>query len=1236
MQHRGQPLTRRQLDIWLAQQTGHSDTQWQLGLFVRIAGPVNRHVFLDAIRQGLREAEPIRSAFVESGGGVVQQPVDYSDLDMEFYDLTRSAQPTQRAREIATSIQHTPMPLSGHLLSFALFQTGAEEFYWFACCHHIVIDGVSMGLVGRRIAAVYSAMMSGKAVAPPFFGSLQDFLAVESDYESSADYVADHEYWAEIASAITETEPRYPQALVTADSHFPSIPTTFDTALTTKVKLLAKDLGVRQSSILTAGCALLVQQLDFAGGQVVFDFPVTRRVDPATKTLPGMMAGVVPLVVQAAPRQSRGDLCRHVDTRIREALRHQRFPVETLLGVDNSSTRRVVLNFVPSRLGLSLGEVPASATYTTFGPVEHYGFFFLGTGAQQSFCTGGAGLPFAGFAGDDLAQRLHRILHEITDDPHGSLSGVSVLSPAERGHLDGLGHRAALLHSSEPRTLTALFSQQVTRTPDAPALVSESMTMTYRELDTAADRLARHLHGRGAAPGQVVAILFPRCADAIVVILAVLKTGAAYLPVDPALPDARIDHMLVDAGPVVAVTVVRMADRLAGRDLPVVTVDDFDVGDRPDSAVPPPKPDDIAYLIYTSGTTGAAKGVAVTHDNVTQLVGPRDAVLPSQAWAQWHSYGFDASVEEIWRTLLHGGRLVIVSDEVAESSERLQLLLATEHVTTLSQTPTATAVLSPHEPTPHALLVAGEPCPADLVDRWAPGRIVVNGYGPTETTICATRSDPLRAGSGTPPIGNPVAGAAVFVLDGWLRPVPVGVVGELYIAGRGVSVGYWRRSDLTASRFVACPFGGPGARMYRTGDLACWDGDGALRYCGRADDQVKIRGHRIELGDVRAALLALDGIDRAAVIVRDDAGVGEPRLVAYVTGTGHGSVDPVAVRQTLGQRLPRSMVPAAIVVCEAMPLTPNGKLDVRALPAPVYGDAARYRPPGTPVEEILAGIFTDVLGCPRVGLDDSFFDLGGDSLSAMRVVAAVNAALGSQVTVRALFDAPTVAQLAPLTAERTLEPTVLQPRTSTVPVPLSFAQSRLWFLDRLDDGSATYNMPVALHVRGPLDVAAFGAALDDVIARHEVLRTVYPEVDGVAVQQVCRPRPGSWRLGPAVVPHTSLGEANAALERMAGHQFRLATDIPIRAQIHRIGADEHLIGIVVHHIAFDGWSMGPMVRDIGTAYAARCVGDAPGWTDLPIQYADYTLWQRHRLGDPDNDTSLITQHTHYWTHTLAG
>ncbi|MGA9677794.1 MAG: amino acid adenylation domain-containing protein, partial [Mycobacterium sp.] len=505
---------------------------------------------------------------------------------------------------------------------------------------------------------------------------------------------------------------------------------------------------------------------------------------------------------------------------------------------------------------------------------------------------------------ETLIERWRRVLVAITADPGRSLSSVDVLDADEHARLDEIGNRAVLTQpATAPVSVPVLFADHVARAPEAVAISFEGRSLTYRDLDEAANRLAHLLAGRGVGPGQCVALLLERSAEAIVAMLAVLKTGAAYLPIDPALPDARIEFMLTDAAPTAVITTAGRRSRLDGCDLLVIDINDPAADSYPRTALPAPAPDDVAYLIYTSGTTGVPKGVAVTHHNLTHLAESLPTHLPAeQVWTQCHSYAFDFSVWEIWAALLGGGRLVVVPESVAGSPDDFHALLISEQVNVLTQTPSAVKVLSPEGLGSAALLLGGEACPAEVVERWAPGRVVINAYGPTEATVYASMSAPLKAGSpgsGPAPIGSPVSTAALFVLDEWLRPVPAGVVGELYVAGRGVGVGYVGRADLTASRFVACRFGAPGARMYRTGDLVCWGADGQLQYLGRADEQVKIRGYRIELGEVQAALAGLDGVEHAVVIAREDR-AGDKRLVGYVTGTA----DPAGVRAALAERLP--------------------------------------------------------------------------------------------------------------------------------------------------------------------------------------------------------------------------------------------------------------------------------------------------------------------------------------------
>ncbi|SID66647.1 Probable peptide synthetase NRP [Mycobacteroides abscessus subsp. abscessus] len=600
----------------------------------------------------------------------------------------------------------------------------------------------------------------------------------------------------------------------------------------------------------------------------------------------------------------------------------------------------------------------------------------------------------------------------MSADPTRTLLSMDLLDDDDHDRLDEWGNRAVLTEpAAEPVSIPVVFAVQVERAPETVALVCRDRSWTYRELDQITNRIAHLLAGNGAGPGEVVGLLVPRSGEAIIGLLAILKTGAAYLPIDPAHPDERIKFMVSDAGPVAVLTTADLGSRFEGLDVSVIEIDDPLIDGQPSSALPTPEPDDLAYMTYTSGTTGVPKAVAVTHHNVTQLVDAVRADLPArpgEVWSQWHSLVFDVSVWEIWGALLHGGRLVVVPESVASSPDDLHELLISEKVSVLCQTPSAAGMLSPERLESTTLIVAGEACPPELVDRWATsGRTMINAYGPTEATIYAAMSGPLTPGSGVAPIGSPVPGAALFVLDKWLRPAPEGVVGELYVAGNGVAPGYAHRSGLTASRFLACPFGGPGSRMYRTGDLVQWGEDGQLQYLGRADEQVKIRGYRIELGEIQAALSRLDGVEQAVVIAREDR-PGDKRLVGYIMGTA----DPVEARNALAERLPAYMVPAAVVVLDALPLTVNGKLDKRALPAPEYRSVGTdYRAPSGPVEKILADIYAQVLGVDRVGVDESFFDLGGDSILSMQVVSRARAA-GVHCRPRDIFVEQTVSGVA--------------------------------------------------------------------------------------------------------------------------------------------------------------------------------------------------------------------------------
>ena len=580
----------------------------------------------------------------------------------------------------------------------------------------------------------------------------------------------------------------------------------------------------------------------------------------------------------------------------------------------------------------------------------------------------------------------------------------------------------------------------------------------------------------------------------------------------------------------------------------------------------------------------------------------------------------------------------------ALSGSGLADTVARHRVTHATLPPALVGTLDPGSlPSLSTLVVAGEAVDREVVRDWAPGRRFVNAYGPTETTVCATMTGGLAANE-DPHIGRPIADMRVYVLDDVLDPAPIGVAGELYVAGPGLARGYVRRLGLTATRFVASPFGEPGERMYRTGDRARWRPDGTLDFLGRADEQVKIRGFRIEPGEVQAVVAGHPAVSQAAVIVREDT-PGDRRLVAYVVPDessaaglaaqdgGAASRDALAalVRAHAADLLPDFMVPSAVVVLDELPLTVNGKIDRAALPAPGRGAGPR-RGAATVREEIVCGAFADVLGLDAVGPDDDFFDLGGHSLLATRLVSRLRVLLGAEVAVGALFEARTPAGLvAGLDDAATARP-ALTVRARPEYLPLSSAQRRLWFIGQLEGPTAAYNVPVAVRLTGALDTGALDAAFRDVLGRHEVLRTIFAEHGGEPYQRVLTEDEVQWRLD---VQSVAAAELPGALADVAARTFDLTAEVPLRAHLFATGSDEHVLILVVHHIAGDGWSTGVLAGDISAAYAARVVGRRPEWEPLPVQYADYAVWQGELLGDAEDPDSLLSQQVDYWRGALA-
>ncbi|MFF3640054.1 non-ribosomal peptide synthase/polyketide synthase [Streptomyces sp. NPDC002564] len=1254
------PLSFAQQRLWFLRQVGGVGSTYNMPLALRLRGDLDRDALRAALGDVVGRHESLRTVFPDVDGEARQQVLDTWDVPLPV-----TATDERELTALLDTAARTGFDLAREIpVRAALFALGPREHVLALVLHHIAGDEWSMAPLARDLGDAYAARLDGTAPAweplPVQYGDYalwqRELLGDDGEPGSPARQQLD--FWRSALAGLPE------ELALPADRPRPAVPGSAGAALPVRVdaalhRALTALAGERRATlhmVLQAGLAALLSRLG-AGTDIPVGSPVAGRTDEALDDLVGFFVNTLVLRTDTSGNPGFGELVDRVRATDLAAYAHQDLPFERLVEALNPAR-------VPGRqplvqILLALQNTPASAMTLPGLTVDHHGVhpggskFDLSLSLTETRDADGAPAGLDGFVEFStdlfdadtvgrLVARLLRLLADAAAAPGRRIGDFDLLTAAEHAELtDGEGEGDATRAALPDATLPELFAAQVARAPEAPAVVFEDTTLSYAGLDARANRLARLLTRRGIGPEDTVALMLPRTAELPVAVLAVLKAGAAYLPVDPAYPADRIAYMLGDAAPALTLTTSGLASALPPGTAHLA-LDTADVSGLPAHDVTdaerrtPLRRTHPAYVIYTSGSTGRPKGVVVTHTGVPGLLetrstwrlGPGDRVL------QFASFSFDAAFWEISMALLSGAALVLAPADRLRPGAPLAGLAAAQGITHTLLPPSVLDVLAPDDlPSVRTLLVGGEASSGELVSRWSAGRTMLNAYGPTEITVCGTLSGPL-SGTARPAIGSSVPGMRAHVLDAWLRPVPAGVTGELYLAGAGVARGYLGRPGLTSERFVACPFGAPGERMYRTGDLVRRTADGELQYLGRADDQVKIRGLRVELGEIESALTARPAVARATVLVREDR-PGDKRLVAYVVPAAPDrGVDHARLRADVAGSLPAYMVPAAFVTLDALPLTPNGKLDRRALPAPDFAAASTGRAPRTPREEVLCGLFAEVLGADRVGIDDSFFQLGGHSLLATRLVSRVRTVLGAELPLAALFETPTVAGLSALIEDARPEsarPSLVARPERPDAVPLSFAQRRLWFLNRLESDGALYNMPVVLRLTGALDRDALRIALNDVVARHASLRTVFPDIDGDARQHVL----DTWDIS---LPVTDTDEQHLPelLKEAAREGFDLSRELPLRAALFRLGESEHVLALLLHHIAGDGWSMGPLARDLGTAYAARLDGTAPDWEPLPVQYADYALWQRELLGDEDEEGTLARRQLDHWQDALAG
>ncbi|MEU9481948.1 amino acid adenylation domain-containing protein, partial [Streptomyces sp. NPDC048191] len=1242
-------MSAAQSGIWFAHQMDRTRQKYKIAEYIEIHGPVDAGHFETAYRQVVRDIDALWMRSVEPDGR--HMLVDPDDVPaLTILDLSGESAPEEAALARMKADVGRPLDLeSGPLYRLTLLKIAEDRFFLCHWYHHIVIDGQARGLIVQRLADVYTALVAGTEYDASTLGSLRDLRTEDEEYRVSADHAEDRAFWLDTLAdrpAPVRLDGR-PESRTGDGGNEPFIRRTafLSEEEVDGLREAARGMRAHLSTLLMTAAAVYCWR---ATGQndVLLSLPVGARTTPASRATVGMASNVLPLRVTVRPEENLEQTIRRMVPELRSALRHQRFRHEDLrrelgLGAGDAGILGPAVNIMLFDHEQLFAGHSTTVHNLALGPIDHLSVAIYDRGHGRGWRVDFDADP-AFYSRDDLdghQRRFLRMLGELVTRPDKPVGELDLLAPAERQEL--LEEWRGTTGADPGGSLAELFEAQVVRTPDAVAVETDGAQITYAELNARANRLAHRLVGLGVRREAPVALLLERSVEVVVAVLAVVKAGGAYVPIHASYPPERVARVVADTGVTVLITDSASADRaprlgldIVGVDEPVVPAEDY----NPGVAV---EPQQLAYVMFTSGSTGVPKGVAVSHADVRALAFDARWRGGAQERVLMHSpHAFDASTYEMWVPLLSGGRLVVApaGDLTAAALARV---VADHGVTGLWLTAGLFGLVADEEPDCFAgvreVWTGGDvvsPAAVSRVLTACPGLTVVNGYGPTETTTFATAHKMTGTPSGAVPIGRPLDDMRVYVLDAGLRPVPAGGVGELYLAGAGVARGYWGRAALTAERFVACPYGEPGARMYRTGDLVRWNHESGLEYVGRADQQVKVRGFRIEPGEIESVLAGHGTVGRVVVAAREDR-PGDKRLVAYVVPVPGAVVDGAELRRSAARQLPEFMVPSAVVVLDELPLTGNGKVDKRLLPVPEYAAAATGREPATPREEVLCGLFGEVLGLARVGVEDSFFDCGGDSLMATRLASRVRAVFGIELSMRELFEAPTVARLAAHLGRATAggaRPTV---RTTERPqtVPLSFAQQRLWFLNQLEGRSATYNVPMRLRLTGLLDREALGAALRDVVARHESLRTLFPDTDGVPAQHILPPGTGLPQLR---VTGTTPERLPALLVESARQGFDLAAELPLRSHLFEVGAEEHVLLLVLHHIAGDGWSLAPLATDLTTAYAARCRGEEPAWDELPVQYADYTLWQRDLLGNEDDPDSVLSRQIAYWADALDG
>jgi amino acid adenylation domain-containing protein len=1269
--HRSQPkpvprsgslsLSASQEQIWLMQQLFPESCAYNEALVFEISCALQPECLQQAINEIVRRHEILRTNFVAQEGHAVQTIRPAEPIYLATAALDCEQAPHDQLRAAVLREVNLPFSLDrDSLVRFLLLGASPFRHFLILSAHHIVCDGTSLSIIVHELASLYRSFAKGEASPLPELPvQYADYAVWQRELLRGEAIEAELEYWRKQLAGVAPLElpGDHPRPAIMG-SQGETVTLELPAELTERLKEFCREEAVTLFMSILLGFQLLLGR--YAGQEdVAVGTAISSRNHPDLEQMIGLFVNTLVLRTQLNSSQTFSGLIRTIRQRVIEAYAHRNLPITKLVEElqperDLSRTPLFQVMFTllsPLDKEYESGDVKFTVKDIDPGTAK----FDLALRITESSPSLMAHFDYNTSLFEPatirrMAGHLQTVLEKMVERQEVPIGEVSLLSAGERRQLLEEWNKTGVAYPQQ--SLHGLIEEQVERTPAAPAVKYEGESLTYAELNARANQLSRYLQKLGVGPDVLVGLCMERSLELMVGLLGILKAGGAYVPLDPNYPNERLAFMLNDCEAPVLLTQERFLGLLPKTNSRIVYLDVgwLEIAQHANASVASPVgPDSLAYVIYTSGSTGMPKGAMNTHGGiVTRLLwmqGEYD-LQPSDRVLQKTPISFDVSVWELFWPLITGATLVFAKPEEHRDSDYLVQTIVQERITTIHFVPSMLRVFLEHVAVGSCkslkrVIASGEALSADLnfLFHQKLGAELHNLYGPTEAAVDVTAWPCSKDNGATVPIGKPIANTRIYILDAEMQPTPVGVPGELCIGGVGLARGYWKRAGLTAERFVPDPVSGRhGERLYRTGDKAFWRRDGNVEYVGRLDHQVKIRGFRIELGEIEAALMQHEAISNAVAVVREDH-PGDKRLVAYVVRQAN-VVEPsdAVLHEYLHRRLPEQMVPGAIVKMEKLLLTPSGKIDRKALPRPEYRLTQAMAAPGNAEEEIVCGIFAEVLKTGSVGVEENFFHLGGHSLLATQVVSRIRSVFGVELRVREIFESPTVAGVAQRVrrlrgAGLKTAPLLVRRQRAEEGVPLSYAQQRLWLIEQLEPGNAAYNMSFGVRLEGVLEREAVQWSLNEIVRRHEALRTSFRMRDGNPVQEIA----AQAQVGVEEVDLCGGTEAEReeqlrrVAEAEAVRPFDLGQGPLLRVKLVRIAEQEHVLLLSMHHIVGDGWSSGVMMREFMQLYEGWVKGERPSLPELAVQYADYAVWQREWL-----QGEVLDKEMEYWRRQLGG